>query len=495
MPRPLVVAACLALPVLAVGLAVPACSVGEKFLVPSPHWVAEPSALGLAYEEVVLPTGDDTNVHGWFVPSEASDGRTVVICHGNAANISFYHPYYRFLHEAGFHVFLFDYRGYGKSRGELSVDALFTDANAALAHVFARPEVDVHKVMLFGTSLGAIVALRAAAEHPQLAGIVIENAPSPHEALRKQAGWFLTFWVELLALPGGIEPVDNAGRYAGPALFLCGAWDPLLRQHLEAAAAHAGPTANWVLPETGHAPAGLLQHDGEYEETLVRFLRGCADGRAPRIEVGLGDLRDGTVAVAVERRDLGDGPLAVELALVDGEGNARFERFWLHGEVATRTFAAESVPRFAAAWPRVRVEGDPGETAWRPVAGPLRRAADAMPILHSLALMAANTEGGVVHARSFATTLAWQEQELGVLPPLAAAELIPDFVAAGRVLAASGEPGDRDTARRLLERAVAAEPADPRLHYWPASRYVAGFAHTAAIDEARELLAGLGAGR
>jgi alpha-beta hydrolase superfamily lysophospholipase len=151
------------------------------------------------------------------LPSEDSDGRTVVLCHGNAANISFYHPYYLFLHDAGFHVFLFDYRGFGRSRDDVSVDALFGDTEAALQHVFARPEVDRGKVVLFGMSLGAIPALDAAARNPELAGLVIKNASNPHAALQRGAGGFLTFWAELLALPGGMEPADNARLHQRPA--------------------------------------------------------------------------------------------------------------------------------------------------------------------------------------------------------------------------------------------------------------------------------------
>ncbi|MBL8730237.1 MAG: alpha/beta fold hydrolase [Planctomycetes bacterium] len=481
--RALIVAA---LPVLA------ACSLGERFLVPSPAWVAEPSALGLAFDDVELATGSDTTVHGWFLPSADSDGRTVVLCHGNAANISFYHPYYRFLHDAGFHVFLFDYRGYGRSRGELSVDALLTDTEAALRYVFARPDVDGGKVMLFGMSLGAIVALHAAAEHPELAGLVIENASSPHALLQRAAGGFLTFWAELLALPGSLEPVDNAARHRGPALFVCGAWDPQLLEHLDAAAAHAGPTANWVQPETGHAPAGLLRHDGEYQDSIVRFLRGCADGRAPRLEAMAGAVGAGTVDVAVLRRNLGDEPLPVEIALVGDRGDTVFARRWLHGEREVFSLPVTEPPRFVAAWPYARTNGDAQATTWEPMPGPLKQAADTLPILRSLAAMAIGEAEPLRPARSFVRSLAWHEREHGPLPALAAAELVPELVTVGRVLAGSDAADDRLLARDMLRRAVAAEPADARLHYWPASRYVVGFAHGAEVAAARALLQSLG---
>ncbi|HEX5054313.1 MAG TPA: alpha/beta hydrolase [Planctomycetota bacterium] len=86
--------------------------------------MAEPSDLGLAFENVELVTGDDTPVHAWFVPASGNDGRTVLLCHGNAADISFYHPYYSFLHAAGWNVLLHDHRGHGRSRCQRDVGGL-----------------------------------------------------------------------------------------------------------------------------------------------------------------------------------------------------------------------------------------------------------------------------------------------------------------------------------------------------------------------------------
>ncbi len=474
-------------------LSAAACSAGRGFLRPESRWVGEPSALGLDYEVIELPTGDGTSVHGWFLPSPQSDGRTVVLCHGNSANISFYHPYYRFLHAAGLHVCLFDYRGYGRSRGEPAVSALFTDTEAVLAHVCARPDVDRRKVMLFGMSLGAIVALRTAAGHPELAGVVVENAVSPHRLLQRELGGFGAFWAELLALPGGLEPAANAAEYAGPALFLCGEHDPQLVPHLAAAAAHAGPTASWVLPDTGHAPNGLLQHDGDYERAIVDFLHAAADGRAPRLEASLAAAADGVATVAVTRHDLGAAPLPVELALVDADGRVQFERVWLHGDRGVFPLPNGAVPSHVAAWTGARVAGAAGHGDWAPVPGPLRRAADTLPILCDLAARAAAAPGSLPHARAFVATLDRFEAAHGALPELAAAELVLQLVAVADVLAHGDAAADRDLARRLLARAVAAAPAEPRLHYWPAVRYRLGFEHGAAVARARQRLQELGA--
>ena len=89
--------------------------------------MAVPSDFGLAYEEEQIQTGSDTSVHGWFIPAANANGRTVVFCHGNGINITYCQPYYQFLHDAGFNVFLYDYRGFGKSWGAVSMDAMLSD--------------------------------------------------------------------------------------------------------------------------------------------------------------------------------------------------------------------------------------------------------------------------------------------------------------------------------------------------------------------------------
>ena len=58
----------------------------------------------------------------WYVPG-APDGPTVLFCHGNSGNLRF--PKARgerffALHEAGAHLWAFDYRGYGLSSGKPS---------------------------------------------------------------------------------------------------------------------------------------------------------------------------------------------------------------------------------------------------------------------------------------------------------------------------------------------------------------------------------------
>ena len=462
------------------------CSISSRLLVPRSEWLVEPDQLGIPFEDVELATGPRTSVHGWFLPSVDGDGRTVVLCHGNAANISFYHPYYRFLHEAGYNVLLYDYRGYGKSRGEVSIDALFDDTQRMLEHVFTRDDVDPERVFLFGTSLGAIVALRSAARHPELAGVIIEDASSPHAYLKRALGGFLTFWVELVALPGRLESAENAEQLECPALFLCGAWDPALVQHLEAAEAAGGPVASWVQPRTGHAPAGLLEHDGEYQASVARFLDAACEGRCPRVEARFdaNDLR----SVVLMRIDFDTAaePLPVEICRVDESGAAHFSAVWLEGDSQRVRFADPVETAHLSAW-AYHLEGVRRfDDSWTQILGPFARAQSAMQSLRSLAALARESGTPLATSHAFVEFLDEFEAANGSLVFQAQTELIPDFFSVAELLAASDDEGDQALARRMYRRCLDAEPPIHGAHYWPDSAYRAGFVYQEEVRRARE---------
>ncbi len=461
------------------------CNVSSRLLIPRTEWLVEPTELGFECESVELETGANTSVHGWFLPNSNSDGRTVVLCHGDAANISFYHPYYTFLHAAGFHVFVFDYRGYGKSRGKVSIRAIFSDTERVLEHILARPDVDRDKVVLFGTSLGAIVALRSAAFHPELAGVVIEDAASPEAYLRRSLGGFLTFWVQLLALPSRIEPANNAAGLEMPALFICGAWDPALRQHLAAAGASPSPVANWVQPRTAHAPSGLLEHDLEYQAGVSRFLDACVEGRCPRVEVAASTRSMGALTITPHDLDASE-PLAVELCCVDETGQAEFRSLWLTGEGLE--VSIDRPFEFATAWAYQRVQPDLETGAWSRTRGPLALASSSVQFLQSLASAVRTSITELEEARVFASALAELEARDGPLPVQAQTELIPDLLFVGATLLKSELDADRSEGIALLRRCVNAEPPIHGAHYWPGSPYRVGFRYLAEVQQARSLL-------
>src|SRR3954447_21893479 len=88
-----------------------------------------PADAGLPYEDVTFQASDGVSLAGWFIPGPAAPGPVVVWVHGwmwnrlgNTAgqtpvpdrDVDFL-PATTALHEAGFHVLMFDLRGHGES--------------------------------------------------------------------------------------------------------------------------------------------------------------------------------------------------------------------------------------------------------------------------------------------------------------------------------------------------------------------------------------------
>jgi fermentation-respiration switch protein FrsA (DUF1100 family) len=141
---------------------------------PSRKIEGDPRDAGLEYENVVFFAEDGKRLHGWWFPSENARA-TILYCHGNAGNITTRINVCAGLHRLGVNVFIFDYRGYGMSRGIPGELGLYRDARAAYEVVRARyDDADDPPVIIYGASLGAQVAVNLAAEK-SVRGLIIEG--------------------------------------------------------------------------------------------------------------------------------------------------------------------------------------------------------------------------------------------------------------------------------------------------------------------------------
>jgi len=122
-----------------------------------------PASYGVPFEEVRFPAADGTRLHGWYVPPVRADGPVLLWAHGNAGNISHRSENIAMIRrETGAGVFIFDYRGYGRSEGRPREAGLYADMRGA--HAWLSGRVPGGRIVLFGRSLGASVAVRLAAE-------------------------------------------------------------------------------------------------------------------------------------------------------------------------------------------------------------------------------------------------------------------------------------------------------------------------------------------
>ncbi len=116
---------------------------------------------------------DGTRLHAWLVRSDSSKG-ILLLSHGNAGNVSHRLDLVRRLYRAGLSVFLYDYRGYGRSDGSPSEDGVYMDARSAYDYLTNHMNVPPLKIILFGRSLGGAVTVDLAT-HRTSAGMILES--------------------------------------------------------------------------------------------------------------------------------------------------------------------------------------------------------------------------------------------------------------------------------------------------------------------------------
>lgn len=133
-----------------------------------------PSDAGLEFEDVWFVAEDGCQLHGWWMPHENARG-TIIMFHGNGGNVSGWMWMAADLHRLGVNVFLFDYRGYGRSRGIPTEEGTYRDGRAAFEVARARhADAEAPPVILYGISLGGAVAIQVACDKPA-AGLIVES--------------------------------------------------------------------------------------------------------------------------------------------------------------------------------------------------------------------------------------------------------------------------------------------------------------------------------
>jgi fermentation-respiration switch protein FrsA (DUF1100 family) len=183
----------LALPLVAVSILLLLLWAGQRSLMYLPLGsVVPPAEAGLAgVGALTVRTSDGLSLGAWFVGAgRAQPAATVIVFNGNAGNRSYRSPLAAALAGAGFHVCLFDYRGYGGNAGSPTEAGLLLDARATHAAVAGRADVDPGRIILLGESLGTGVAVSLAREVSPMA-VVLRSPFTSMADVAAHHYWFL----------------------------------------------------------------------------------------------------------------------------------------------------------------------------------------------------------------------------------------------------------------------------------------------------------------
>jgi pimeloyl-ACP methyl ester carboxylesterase len=246
-----------------------------------------PRAVGLPYQRFRLETGD-RSLAAWYVPREGARAG-IVLCHGHNDSRSQFLPLLRPLHEAGFHLLLFDHRSMGVSGPGPCTYGYHEQEDLLAAVGWLRRRTGIERLGVMGLSMGGSTALLAAARDPQIHAVVTDSAfarladmveqrfhPLPPR-LRRPVAESVRYWAERQAgrLIDAVDPEQALRRWTPrPLLVIHGERDPLVPvSHARRLAEAAGEAAElWVLPEGGHIRFRTRTEPG-YAERITTFFR------------------------------------------------------------------------------------------------------------------------------------------------------------------------------------------------------------------------------
>ncbi len=189
-----------------------------------------PTEYQVKFEDVWLNVGSSGSgqgkLHAWWIPADRNtlNAPAALYLHGAGYGISANLPRIMKLHDEGFSVLAIDYRGFGKSDGELpSEETAYEDTRAAWAELTRRAPTS--KRYIYGHSLGGAMAMELASspDAKDAAGLVMESAFTSVSEMQQFTAYK---WIPLAVVQTQyFDSLAKAPKLCMPTLFMHGSND------------------------------------------------------------------------------------------------------------------------------------------------------------------------------------------------------------------------------------------------------------------------------
>ena len=248
-----------------------------------------PADLNDPFEEFWFNSANDERLHAWFLRSDQPARGTIFYLHGVGDNkisgLRLAHVF-RARH---FNVMMYDSRAHGKSEGRFCTYGFYErfDVAKAIDSLAARGISSIGKIGLFGTSMGAAIAVQAASIEPRVRAVVAEGCFTSLRTItvdyQKRLLWMPWHFLRNVAMKRSehiahfshheVSPLRALATVNVPILFIHGKSDARIRyQYSEQlfAAAHE-PKALYLIDGANHTDIHNVAQK-EYEERVAGFF-------------------------------------------------------------------------------------------------------------------------------------------------------------------------------------------------------------------------------
>ncbi len=216
--------------------------------------LATASQVAAAGRPLQLRASDGVAVAATVYDAPSTPAPAVVLVHMLTRTKEDWRPLAERLQAAGITALAVDLRGHGQSEGSAApAVAMALDVRAALSWLAGRPEVTTGAVAIVGASIGASLALLAAAEVPAVRGVALLSPASDYRGVR----------------------LDAAGRKYGPRplLLVASSEDPYALRTVRALAGDGQPAHEQRISAVAAHGSHLLDRDPDVATAVVDWLR------------------------------------------------------------------------------------------------------------------------------------------------------------------------------------------------------------------------------
>lgn len=240
---------------------------------PAGFWV--PQKAGVPAEDCWFAAEDGVQLHGWYVAKDTARA-TLLWCHGNAGNLSDRLDNLARLRQLPLNIFIFDYRGYGRSQGTPDEAGIYRDARAAYDYLVTRKHVQPERLIIFGRSLGGAVAVDLATQRA-CAGLILESTFTSAKDMAKRMFGFLPVYLLTKTRFDSIRKIRNV---TVPKLFIHGTADQTVPHSLGVRLYEAapGPKGFYEIPGADHNDTYLTGGKAYFQKLSAFILHAVGPG-------------------------------------------------------------------------------------------------------------------------------------------------------------------------------------------------------------------------
>jgi alpha-beta hydrolase superfamily lysophospholipase len=239
-----------------------------------PRWPSwrDPADANMYFRDVTLTTADGVKLSAWYIPANKAGAPSILLCHGLLGSKWGMLSLMPWLHQAGYNIMAFDFRGHGRSDKLPTTigPAEALDVQAALDWLDAEGVGD--RVAGLGMSLGAAALVNAAVQDDRLDALILDSLFANWGDTDFAKGYRLSpEWL----VPGVPDPEDLMPQVRVPVFIIHGTADILTHvQHAYRLYEAANEPKQIWINDSGHAWSAWTYPD-LYKDKVLAFLEGA----------------------------------------------------------------------------------------------------------------------------------------------------------------------------------------------------------------------------